>query len=183
MGADLIVTTLWYHLGDVEKFSRTRHDGTVMEWEGRPPKIDWDLLDKRVIEAVTTWTEEQVTTAANDYRSDVLDQLTDWDQEPLDSRRNVLVTSVQDDIAELKSIFTGEDKDGQHVIHRDVDERRFESGIAYIVTGGMSWGDGPTDAYDLITRLLDEDGSPGVAEAMEQAGFIIDPYSRVGLIR
>lgn len=25
--------------------------------------------------------------------------------------------------------------------------------ITYILTGGMSWGDGPTDAYDIMTKL------------------------------
>ena len=62
---------------------------------------------------------------------------------------------------------------------RDVSDIRCDCGLEYIVTGGMSWGDPPTDSYDDIA-FLDQIGFTDWAEKSDLEVFAeaIQPESK-----
>lgn len=62
---------------------------------------------------------------------------------------------------------------------REVEVREFETGLLLFVTGGMSWGDSPTDAYSIWGDFWD---LPGGGQILAAVGFLPEPYRVIGVV-
>lgn len=51
---------------------------------------------------------------------------------------------------------------------RDVTDYYFDNGVTLTISGGLSWGDGPTDTFDAIAEMT---RPPGGEQVLEACGF------------
>lgn len=167
MGADLITTYLWFELGPEEE--RTVGANT---YRVRPPKLDWAAGRRAATTLVRNWDDGKLETYLNQD-----DDTLDGDEDtPVDRAAKVADATdrLLKEFDELKADF---DQGG-----RDIDGRTFLD-VGFYMTGGMSWGDGPTETYDRWTRWYDDDeyGIPEGHKVMAAIGFI-EPQHLVGLV-
>ena len=156
MGADLIISTLWAELGLPEEREVGGKSITF-----RPPLLNWkaghDHIDS------LTWSAEEIEQAtqwSNLYIED--DETIDADASNAD-----LVAAVRKQL-HAKLTEMQESIEGGW---RDVDARIFGDAILFL-SGGMSWGDMPTEAGELWSSWEDiNEYLPGVAEVISKVGF------------
>ena len=125
MGADLAIITL-YSYKDLEQFPEKERGSRMLE-----------ALDK-CFESFNEdeWIEFIEQNELNDL-SEMVSELGDVDKESL-------YKYVKETIDDFVNCLTG-----REVSHW------FDREICVFVTGGMSWGDDPTDAFDLFNRIFD----------------------------
>lgn len=183
MGADLISTFAWYRTGPAETRRVEYGNGQGHDYEWRPPLLDFEAGRTKAREVAATWTRDQLDRAV-DNRAAYNDRDDDLDEPALlEADRETVLKAVLEDIDEIESIFTGTYPDGRKAHWRDVDQRSFDNGnVGFIFTAGMSWGDTPTEAYDHLTNLQDEDYTPNGPEIWQAIGFLVDPYTCIGLL-
>lgn len=165
MGADLITSTLWYRLGQMVTLTHP----AGFTYTRAEPLLDW------------TAGREKATTLVGTWDADTLEAFTDQSfgfdpTDPAANRANALDTILQELDALQEDIETG---------GRDIDGRTL-NGVAFVITGGMSWGDGPTEAFDRWSRWDNEDaetGIPGGQEILAAVGFISDPERCIGVVQ
>lgn len=73
----------------------------------------------------------------------LLNTLTDKDLEELESFTGNSIRELKNDIEEYWNLIE----------YRDVSTIRIGRSIPHLITGGLTYGDSPTDSYDVISRL------------------------------
>lgn len=107
--------------------------------EGREP--DFEAARTRINEL----TDSELETAAREHFA--------WDE---NSGIADVATSMHAEVNKLEKLWIGGSREVARLKVRGAD---------LLFTGGMSWGDGPTDAFEVIEKVM---AIPG---ALEAAGF------------
>lgn len=161
MGADLILTTLWAKVGPERDATLTSHDGREYHYKTRDALIDWQKAHTAVRTLVDSWTEDELGVWA-EYAAE-------------DPDRDAAKTDLAAKVEALREVTDG----GRDMDIRDYAPHPTKPGIRQFITGGMSHGDSPTDAFDVISAWWGGDEIPRGHEVLEAAGFITDVYERL----
>lgn len=143
MGADLMLTYVpvpqwrWYEPAQVAGLNRVKSKEVVNIWDwakqevGKPlPLTEEGALIRAAVQArIAALTDEQITDAWADATGGDVEDMT------------------EDPRAYLLECFDAVTIGGRDIALMRVEDRQ------YYFTGGMSWGDNPTDAYDKVNLL------------------------------
>ncbi|QGN48004.1 hypothetical protein GKC29_14890 [Micromonospora sp. WMMC415] len=157
MGADMALRSLYLPTGHT--INRTAATDTI-----RQLCREATIADLRVL-LDHGWIDDQVP-----YSEDT------WTEEALTARAATLRQAAETELIQLFDRFA------RSLGHRDVTRHRFDNGdegIDAYETGGLSWGDGPTEAYDAWDVVHDTGRLPATwSDQFGAAAGLLHPVGR-----